>query len=68
MAKETKEELEALIVKETALIKALEGGENFENLTPIQHQTSIKDAYWRRRNWQSRLEGGPDFVQVFSTE
>ena len=66
MAKQTKEELEQLIEQETALIKSLEAGENPENLTPVQHETSIKDAYWRRRNWRSRLEGGPDFAVTHS--
>lgn len=68
MAKKTKEELEALIEDETRLINSLEADKDFGGLTKCQHETSIKDAYWRRRNWRSQLEGGPNVVQIFSSE
>jgi len=60
----TKKELEDLIEQETATIKRLENNSpksprmNGNRLTTewAIHETEIKDAYWRRRNWRGKLE------------
>ena len=70
--KRTEQELKDLMVKETELIKELEKsypkihGDVHEehrlyredNLPWQIHHTKVRDAYWRRRMWQTELEGG----------
>ena len=62
----SKEELAAKIAEETVLISELEAGQvplidqnNLyapENTDWHIHQQSIRDAYWRRRNWVAYMD------------
>lgn len=67
MITHSKEELEKLVEKETATIAELEANpvpldttihyHDRKNLPYHIYLTEIKDAYWRRRNWQDMLKG-----------
>jgi hypothetical protein len=62
----TEADLIQLIAFETAEIKRLEGSypvfaDNETNWNI--HHTECRDAYWRRRMWQTRLDGG-DILQT----